>query len=95
MSITPPTPNSRPEGVAPATRPTPLRRSAESSPPATRDAAEVSTAARALAEAAKAVHDADEARAELILRLRQQIADGTYEPDEEAVARALLDRLQS
>ena len=59
-----------------------------------RDRVEVSGTARELAAAAAAVDAADGERTELILRIRQQIADGGYEADAEAVARALLDRLE-
>ena len=95
MSVTPPTPHSRPERRPRPAQPTPLRPRTPRPAPSVRDVAELSADARALVEAARAVHDADEARAELILRIRQQIAEGGYEPDAEAVARALLDQLQS
>ena len=59
-----------------------------------RDRVDVSGGGRELAEAAAAVDAADGERTELILRIRQQIAEGSYEADAEAVARVLLHRLE-
>jgi flagellar biosynthesis anti-sigma factor FlgM len=58
------------------------------------DRVELSASARELAAAIGATGAADADRTDLILRIRQQIAEGGYEPDAEAVARALLDRLE-
>ena len=58
------------------------------------DRVDVSAGGRELAEAAAAVDAADGERTELILRIRQQIAEGGYEADAEAVARVLLHRLE-
>jgi negative regulator of flagellin synthesis FlgM len=59
-----------------------------------RDRLEVSAAGRELAEMAAAASATDGERTELILRIRSQIAEGSYEPDAEAVARALLQQLE-
>ena len=59
-----------------------------------RDRLELSAAGRELAAATQSAAAADADRAELVLRIRQQIAEGGYEPDAEAVARALLERLE-
>ncbi len=86
-----------PSDPAPRVQPVRVPRpAAEPARPAegSHDRVEVSAAARELAEAAAAVDAADGERSELILRIRQQIADGSYEPDAEAVARALLHRLE-
>ena len=61
---------------------------------ARRDQLDLSDAARELAAAAQAAAGADADRAELVLEIRRQIAEGSYEPDAEAVARALLERLE-
>ena len=64
-------------------------------PLASTDRVELSAAARELSAAAAAASAADAERTELVLRLRRQIAEGAYEPDAEAVARALLGRLDT
>ena len=58
------------------------------------DRVELSTAARELLEATQAAGAAEADRAELVLRIRQQIAEGSYQPDAEAVAKALLEQLE-
>ena len=85
--------------VQPLRSPLPLKPPAGAEPTRApgraRDRVDVSSAGRELAEAAAAVAASPGERAELIERLRQQIADGSYQADAEAVARALLQRLEA
>lgn len=96
MQGTPPSdPGSRIEPLRIPQRPRP----AAGSEPArhvggSRDRVELSAEARELAELAAAANAADGERTELMLRIRSQIAEGSYAPDAEAVARALLDQLE-
>ena len=56
------------------------------------DSAGITSEARALASALRIVEDADEVRAERVRALKEQIANGTYNPDPREVARQLVER---
>jgi negative regulator of flagellin synthesis FlgM len=69
-------------------------RSARKSAAAIRSADTTGTtnAARELARARESVEESPEVRSEKVKALKAAIADGTYEPDPEQIARKLLDR---
>lgn len=54
------------------------------------DIAFLSPEAKELLRARRAVQEAPDARAALVAQLRKQVQEGTYEVDEEALARKLL-----
>jgi len=53
------------------------------------DAASLSAEARELLRARRAAQESPDARADLVAALRQQVQDGTYQVDEQALARRL------
>ncbi len=55
------------------------------------DGAVITDTARELSSALHVVEEAEEVRAERIRALREQIANGTYNPDPHEVARKLLE----
>lgn len=56
------------------------------------DSAGITPQARDLAHALAAVEGASEVRAERVRRLREQIRNGTYNPDPAEIARRLVER---
>lgn len=56
------------------------------------DTAGITPEARALARAIEAVEEAREVRAERVRALREQIRNGTYNPDPAEIARKLVER---
>lgn len=56
------------------------------------DSAGITGQARELAAALHAVEESDEVRAERVLALKAQVANGTYNPDPREVARKLVER---
>ena len=85
----------RVQPMRPPREPRPLPSTEATHPPEAHDRVELSSAVQELSAAAAAASAADAERTELVLRLRRQIAEGAYEPDAEAVARALLARLDT
>ena len=57
------------------------------------DEASLSSEARELLKARRAAQDAPDVRAELVAELRRQVQDGSYQVDEEALARRLMQQL--
>ena len=56
------------------------------------DTAGITPEARALARAIEAVEEASEVRAERVRALREQIRNGTYNPDPAEIAKKLVER---
>lgn len=68
------------------------QRVAEAQAPAATDSAGITENARELSRARAAVEAAPDTRDERVRALRQQIANGTYQPDAKEIAREMLDR---
>jgi len=83
-----PAPTRRPPTPGAADHATPGTTSGER-PAAT---VEVSSRARELHAALKAVHDAPDVRADVVADVRSRLAEGRYRLDAEATARGILDR---
>jgi flagellar biosynthesis anti-sigma factor FlgM len=56
------------------------------------DRVQLSTLGRELAEAEVRTGDGAELRIDLIARLRAEVRDGTYHPDPQALAKAMVER---
>lgn len=56
------------------------------------DSSGITGEARELAGALQAVEESEEVRAEKVRALREQIANGTYNPDPREIARKLVER---
>ena len=56
------------------------------------DSAGITSEARELSAALKAVEDSEEVRAAKVAALRAQIANGTYNPDPREIARRMVER---
>ncbi len=61
-------------------------------PPARGDSSGITPAARELSSALHVVEASDDVRAEKVKALREQIANGTYNPDPKEIARKLVER---
>ena len=57
------------------------------------DFAELSTDGISISELSARVMDAPEVRSDKVHSLRQQIAEGTYQPDAKQIAAAIMDQL--
>ena len=68
------------------------RIAAAAEPVASSDSAGITESARELNRARAAVEAAPETRTERVRALKQQIANGTYQPDPQEIARKILDR---
>jgi negative regulator of flagellin synthesis FlgM len=68
------------------------QRVASVEPGAQPDSAGITESARELNRARAAVEAAPETRAERVAALKQQIANGAYQPDPQEIAREILDR---
>lgn len=60
--------------------------------PARSDSSGITPAARELSSALHAVEASDDVRADKVRALREQIANGTYNPDPKEIARKLVER---
>lgn len=56
------------------------------------DSSGITTAARELAGALQAVEESDEVRSERVKALRDQIANGSYNPDAREIAKKMVER---
>ncbi len=68
------------------------QRASEPQPPAPTDSAGITESARELGRARAAVEAAPDTRQQHVRALRQQIANGRYQPDPKEIAREILDR---